>query len=60
MSKPEIDEPCIAVPLKEWERMNRRIGFLEAIWMNFNPEISEETIDRINKRYAEICGEVKP
>jgi hypothetical protein len=58
MNKPEVDEPCIAVPLKEWQRINRKIGFWEGVWIGVGPEVSDTLIEAVNKRYAEICGEV--
>lgn len=54
-------EPVIAIPLKEWERMNRRIGFLEGVWIGLKRDADPtELVAAIDARYAEICGEVAP
>ena len=54
-----VIEPCIAITLKEWQRMNQRIGYLEGVWIGIKELCHPVTQDTIDKRYAEICGEVK-
>lgn len=59
VSKSEEDYTVIAIPLKEWQRMNQRIGYLEGVWLGIKEQFQPATQESIDKRYAEICGEVQ-
>jgi hypothetical protein len=47
----------IPIPLTEWERMNRQIGFWEGVWSTIKDDhLSDATITVIEKRYEQISG----
>jgi hypothetical protein len=52
------DVLTIAIPLKEWQRMNQRIGYLEGVWLGIKEQFQPAAQGNIDKRYAEICGEL--
>ena len=50
----------VEIPIKEWELMNRRIGYLEGAIEGVNHvDNVAEWADRVLERYAQIVGEGK-
>ena len=56
--QPEIDisRAAVLVPLCELSRLNKRIGFLEGVWLVIKNDINTEIAQNVDERYKEICG----